>query len=146
LTHKTTSFIELQEKTWWDNIEKPRPPIGETIKNEAIIMGRVLQGVYHMWSNDWKPDQIIEQENSYVGVHGTDFVVEVSDKTDTVKVIDGVVELTSKATGEVITLRPGEKATATSKGLGQKVMFDAAVEKKQRAGFYQYVQEKAALK
>jgi hypothetical protein len=106
-----------------------------------------LKGICHMY-RQWRFTETptLELENSYVGVHGTDFVVEVIDNIDTVKVIDGVVVLSIKATGEAMTLRAGEKATATLKSLGQKVTFDATVEKRQWAGFYQRVQEKAAQK
>jgi ferric-dicitrate binding protein FerR (iron transport regulator) len=87
-----------------------------------------------IWSNVKKlvKDGTFEVEISQAvcGIKGTTFVLSDDGKTSTIKVIEGVVEYKSKATGKSVLVKQGEMATATSNGLGAVKSFDVAAEKK----------------
>ena len=70
----------------------------------------------------------IEMNEAVAGIKGTILVCEETGGSSTVKVIDGTVSFTSKATGEVATINAGEKATATSSGLSQPQPFEIEAE------------------
>ncbi|MEL7608859.1 MAG: FecR domain-containing protein [Bacillota bacterium] len=70
----------------------------------------------------------IEMSQAASGIKGTTFVLEDNGETSTLKVIEGTVEFTSKATGESVMVKGGETVSATADGLGEVKTFDANAE------------------
>jgi hypothetical protein len=70
----------------------------------------------------------VEMSEAVAGIKGTTFVVEDDGKTSTLKVIEGHVEFTSKASGESEMVGPGEMISADDDGLEEKEYFDATDE------------------
>jgi ferric-dicitrate binding protein FerR (iron transport regulator) len=63
-----------------------------------------------------------------VGIRGTTFVFHVDETQSTVKVIEGVVNFKSTATGESVEVSAGQKVSATSQGLSEVQSFDVEEE------------------
>ena len=83
----------------------------------------------------------IEMNEAVAGIKGTVLVCEENGGSSTVKVIEGTVSFTSKATGEVVTINAGEMATTTASGLSQPQPFDVKAE---NAGWEKYTQTSSA--
>ncbi len=66
----------------------------------------------------------VEMNQVSAGIKGTTFVVSEDGTTSTLKVIEGVVALTSKATHDRIDVKTGEMVSGTSRGLSQKTTFN----------------------
>jgi hypothetical protein len=67
----------------------------------------------------------IDMEQAVLGTKGTTFVCSSDGKTSTMQIIEGTVEITGKADWKKILVSGGQQVTATSKGLGTPVAFDA---------------------
>ncbi len=84
-----------------------------------------------LWVNAKK---ILNGEDLYEGqlvvasIKGTTFVLEEDGDTSTLKVIEGTVELTLKATGESVMVEGGEMVSATEDDLGDIEKFDVNAE------------------
>lgn len=70
----------------------------------------------------------VEMSQAVAGIKGTTFIMEEDGAKSTLKVMDGVVEFTSKATGQSIMVNAGEMMSATASGFDPKQRFDAAAE------------------
>lgn len=70
----------------------------------------------------------IEMSQAVAGIKGTTFVLEEDGETSILKVIEGMVEFTSKVTGESILVEGGETVSATEDGLGEVGKFDVNAE------------------
>lgn len=68
----------------------------------------------------------IEMNQAVCGIKGTTFVLEETGTSSTVKVIEGTVQVTSKAYGAVATLVDGKTIAATNDGFGVLGDFDTA--------------------
>ncbi|MFA6005662.1 MAG: FecR family protein [Patescibacteria group bacterium] len=64
------------------------------------------------------------------GIKGTVFVMTETGSESTIKVIEGVVNFESLATGTGVDVASGESVTATVNGLSEKTTFDTSVEEK----------------
>lgn len=69
-----------------------------------------------------------EMSQAVAGIKGTTFVLEETGTESTLKVIEGLVEFTSKKTGAVEMIGAGEAITATKEGLKEKITFDVEKE------------------
>ena len=69
----------------------------------------------------------IDMDQAVLGTKGTTFVCSSDGKTSTMQIIEGTVEITGKADGKKILVTGSQQVTATSKGLGIPVAFDATV-------------------
>jgi hypothetical protein len=67
----------------------------------------------------------IDMEQAVLGTKGTTFVCSSDGKTSTMQIIEGTVEVTGKADKKKILVTGGQQVTATSKGLGTPVAFNA---------------------
>ena len=92
-----------------------------------IIAGKIKANVQRMLK-DGTMD--VEMSQAVAGIKGTIFVVEETGAESTLKVIEGLVEFTSKETGLVEMVGAGEGMTATKKGLQKKFTFDVEKENK----------------
>jgi len=100
-----------------------------------LIWGKVKANVKKMLKDGtWE----VEMSQAVCGIKGTIFVVEETGAESTLKVIEGIVEFTSKSTGEKEMIVSGESITATSDGLQEKIFFEIENENKQ----WDLIQEK----
>lgn len=90
-----------------------------------LMMGRLRANVKEMMEHG---TMTVEMSQAVAGIKGTIFIVEDTGSESTLKVIEGVVEFTSKKTGEVQMVGAGEMITATKKGLEKKQEFDITKE------------------
>lgn len=70
----------------------------------------------------------IEMSQAIAGARGTTFICEEKDGVSTVKVFEGTVEVTAKATGKSVMVGGGEMLSTDSTGKGTLTMFDAEAE------------------
>ncbi len=77
----------------------------------------------------------IEMSQAVCGIKGTIFVLEDDGMISTLKVIEGKVGFTSKATGESVDVGAGYSVSAASAGLGDITEFDVKAEKADWAKF-----------
>jgi len=87
-----------------------------------------------LWMKFWKVvlgDAIEVKSNLAVtGIKGTTIVLEVTEGSDVLKVIEGHVEFTSLSTGKTTIVDGGQTATATPQGISEATSFDVAAESK----------------
>ncbi|MDP3985609.1 MAG: FecR family protein, partial [bacterium] len=91
----------------------------------SLLAGKIWANVKSM-VKDGSMDVTMNQ--AVAGIKGTTFVLEDDGSTSTIKVIDGSVEFTSKASGKTEVVNAGETITADENGLGQKTNFDVNAE------------------
>jgi hypothetical protein len=70
----------------------------------------------------------VEMSEAVAGIRGTILITEENENGSTLKVLEGKVEFTSKATGKSEMVGPGEMITATKDGLKEKIQFDTSEE------------------
>ncbi len=97
------------------------------ISSIRVIGGKIWANVKRL-VKDGTMD--VEMSQAVAGIKGTTFIVEETGDTSTLKVIEGHVEFTSKATGKKEMIGMGEMMTATKNGLGKKITFDTEKEQK----------------
>jgi hypothetical protein len=73
----------------------------------------------------------VEMTQAVAGIKGTTFVVENTGIKSVLKVIEGIVNYTSKANNKSIDVKAGETVSATNSGLSPKTSFNVAAEKAQ---------------
>ena len=101
------------------------PPVRRS--HFELIAGDILTNVRKM-VKDGSMDVTMFQ--AVAGCKGTVFICSEDGTTSSVKVLDGTVEFTSTATGDVELLTAGESISATSSGLSEKTSFDVDEELK----------------
>lgn len=72
--------------------------------------------------------ELFEGSQAVAGIKGTTFVLKDDGETTNLKVIEGTVEFTSKATSKSVIVTDGETVSATKDGLGNVKTFDVNVE------------------
>jgi len=92
-----------------------------------IIAGKIKANVTEMLKHG---TMTVEMSQAAAGIKGTIFIVEETGVESTLKVIEGLVEFTSKKTGLVEMVGTGEGVTATKEGLQKKFTFDVEPENK----------------
>ncbi|MDP2684532.1 MAG: FecR domain-containing protein [bacterium] len=93
----------------------------------SLLSGKIWANVKSILK-DGSMDVTMNQ--AVAGIKGTTFVLEDDGNNSTIKVIEGSVEFTSKATGKTEMIATGETITADENGLGQKTTFDVSAESK----------------
>lgn len=96
-----------------------------------LIWGSLKNGVRNMLKDG---SMEIEMSQAVCGIKGTTFVLEETGTLSTLKVLEGVVEFTSRVTGEVETIEAGQMIAADEKGLGEVEKFEVAVEEQNWSG------------
>jgi hypothetical protein len=133
ITFKTTAFSILGEKTWFivRKEEFYTPSLRETMQ----IFGNLLKGIASFYTGpgpgmsgpNFEP--VIRTRNTVILKKGTNFVAEVAEAIDTVKLVEGQVKVFHIASGATRILSPGQQVTATASGLGPVSGFAIAAEK-----------------
>ncbi|HNW03848.1 MAG TPA: FecR domain-containing protein [Oscillospiraceae bacterium] len=100
------------------------------IKNERESKIALVAGI--AWGNLKKMmegrSMEIEMGQAVAGIKGTTFICEENDGVSTVKVFEGTVEVTSKATGKSVMVGGGEMLGTDSSGKGTLTVFDMEAE------------------
>jgi len=123
-----------KERTWFES----HPRVAETTPT-VVVMGRLWQGIANFYfpKGQAGADKFeVSLNRVHTGIKGTNFVVEVTEQSDIVKVIEGTVEVTHDDTGNRKTLEAGNQVTATVFGLSSVSGFDVTAEKSRWGSFY----------
>lgn len=91
----------------------------------SLIAGNIWVNVKQMVKDGTMKTHMSQ---AVAGIKGTTFVLTETGSESTVKVIEGVVNFKSIATGVAVDVAPGESVTATSAGLSEKTKFDVSTE------------------
>lgn len=89
----------------------------------ALVWGKIKANIKKMMKDG---SMEIDMSQAVAGIKGTTFICEEDGETSTLKVFEGTVEFTSKATGESIMVGMGQQASADASGLSEVTAFDTA--------------------
>lgn len=135
ISSRTGCRWQLKERSWFES----RKPEIQT-PSMSVVFGRLYEGI----ANFYFPKGVagakkfeVGLNRVHTGIKGTNFIVEVNEQSDTIKVIEGSVELTYYETGDTKTVEAGYKLTATQSGLGSASSFDIYAEKENWDSFYE---------
>ena len=106
----------------------------------SVVMGRLWQGIANFYFPKGEAGAKkfeVSLNRVHTGIKGTNFVAEVTEQTDLVKVIEGSVEVMYDKTGDSKTLEAGQQISATQSGLGNVSSFNVQAEKAKWGSFYQ---------
>jgi hypothetical protein len=119
----------------------------EKVSKIGILAGTIWTNFKNMVEKDGSLE--IEMGQAVAGIKGTTLICEEKDGVSIVKVFEGTVEVTAKATGKSVMVSGGEMLSTDSTGKGTLTMFDTEAE---LAGWDSHAQqvtaeamEKAAL-
>ncbi|MCX6006231.1 MAG: FecR family protein [Chloroflexi bacterium] len=121
------ALLRTKEATWWE-----MKPFITAETGQREMYGRLFKGIYDFYMEKHKEDNKkfeVETDMAICGIRGTNFVVEVTDAQTLLKVIEGIVEFTSKKDGQSASVEAGQMMAAMDSGLGQKSTFNAVAEK-----------------
>ncbi len=97
--------------------------------SQWTMYSRLYQGICDFYMQKWKESGKkfeVETDRAIVGIKGTVFQIAVTDTATVVTVAEGVVAVTDKATGTVIDVGAGERATVDAAGMTKVAAPDAA--------------------
>lgn len=109
--------------------DNPNDPVVEVIlpskaKGENVL--KLMAG--NLWHNIKKMvkdgSMDIEMGQAVAGIKGTTFVLTEDGKNSQIKVLEGEVSFKSKATGQSVLVKSGEKISASKAGFSEKEKFD----------------------
>ncbi|MCC6148564.1 MAG: FecR domain-containing protein [Anaerolineaceae bacterium] len=120
-----TIFITKGDEDIWQLESDPAVDPEKKTSHLKLLTGNLWVNIKKM-VKDGSMD--IEMSQAVAGIKGTTFVLEEDGTTSTLKVIEGTVSFTSKATGESVMVTGGETVSATKDGLGDLKPFDADAE------------------
>jgi len=132
----------LKERSWFESQERV---IQHT--PASVVLGRLWQGIgaFHCPRGEAGAKKYeVALNRAIVGIKGTSFVLEVTENTDTIKVIEGTVEITHDDTGDQKTLEAGYQVSATESGFGDISGFDVDAEKAKWGSFSQELESNNA--
>lgn len=92
-----------------------------------LVAGNVWTNLKKLWSDG---SMEIEMGQAVCGIKATTLIIEETGNVSTLKVLEGEVEFTSKATGEVEYIGGGQMISADKDGLGEIEPFDIEEEMK----------------
>ena len=93
----------------------------------SLLVGNVWVNVKQMMKDGTMKTHMSQ---AVAGIKGTTFVLSETGSESSIKVIEGVVNFQSLATGDAMDIASGEAVTATSNGLSEKTLFNTSVEEK----------------
>lgn len=91
----------------------------------ALVWGKIKANVKKMMKDG---SMEIDMSQAVAGIKGTTFVCEDNGTTSTLKVFEGKVEFTSKATGEAVMVGAGQQVSADGAGLSPVTKLDEKAE------------------
>lgn len=134
LRFSTGAVSRQKERSWFDVAPKVSvtPPT-------SVVMGRLWDGIANFYfpkGEAGAKKYEISLNRIHTGIKGTNFIVEVTEQMDLVKVIEGTVEVIFDKTGESKTLEAGQQISATDNGFSNVTGFDVQAEKAKWSSFY----------
>lgn len=100
-----------------------------------MVAGNVWTNLKKMWTDG---SMEIEMNQAVAGIKGTTLICEEANGVSTLKVLEGTVEFTSKATGEAVLVSGGQMVNADEDGLGEIKPFDI---EKEMEGWHETAQQ-----
>jgi len=91
----------------------------------GLILGNIWVNVKKMAHNGTME---VDMSQAVAGIKGTTFVVGETGSTSTLKVMEGTVAFTAKATGQTVAVNAGQTAQADATGLSPVTSFDVSAE------------------
>ncbi|MDD4924747.1 MAG: FecR domain-containing protein [Dehalococcoidales bacterium] len=139
LRFSTGAVSRQKERSWFDVAPKVSvtPPTSE-------VMGRLWDGIANFYfpkGEAGAKQYEISLNRIHTGIKGTNFIVEVTEQMDLVKVIEGTVEVIFDKTGVSRILEAGQQISATEAGLGSVTSFDVEAEKAKWSSFYEELEK-----
>ena len=104
-----------------ENTIMAMPPREETVSSFKILAGNVWVNMKKMWEGG---EFHVELNQGVLGIKGTTFAVEQTDEISRFYLFTSSAEVTSKITGEKVTLKPGEYAEVADDGIITVKTFD----------------------
>lgn len=104
-----------------ENTIMAMPPREETVSSFKILAGNVWVNMKKMWEGG---EFHAELNQGVLGIKGTTFAVEQTDEISRFYLFTSSAEVTSKITGEKVTLKPGEYAEVADDGIITVKTFD----------------------
>jgi hypothetical protein len=104
-----------------ENTIMAMPPREETVSSFKILAGNVWVNMKKMWEGG---EFHVELKQGVLGIKGTTFAVEQTDEISRFYLFTSSAEVTSKITGEKVTLKPGEYAEVADDGIITVKTFD----------------------
>ncbi len=133
IKYKNTEIMVCTDRSWYD-VHWPKLAGADTDK----IYSNLWEGIARYYRNPNKKGEEkfeVETDLALTSIKGTDFVIGTTGQVDTVKVIEGTVEVKYKSSGAVNTLSPGQQIIITRAGPGPVSTFDVAAEKSKWGNF-----------
>ena len=122
----TLSFSDMTTFTIKENTQiQMTPPDGAGGSKVVLAIGGFWVTLNKMIKTG---SMSVEMNQAVLGTKGTTFACEETGSTSTVKIFEGEVELTSKKTGEVISVSAGEAVVTGASGSMSKSTFNIAQE------------------
>ncbi|MDD5509215.1 MAG: FecR domain-containing protein [Dehalococcoidales bacterium] len=137
-TH-TGAMYRQKERSWFE-----RQPSVSQYTPYGVAVGRLWEGISNFYfpkGEAGAQKYEVSLNRAVVGIEGTNFVVEVTEDSDTIKVIEGSVEFTAYDYDETVTLEAGKQATATDSGISEVSSFDVDEEKAGWQSFYEDLED-----
>ncbi len=97
----------------------------EKVSKISLLAGKVWTNLKNMVKDG---SMEVEMSQAIAGARGTTFICEESGGVSTVRVFEGKVEVTSKATGKYVMVSGGEMLRTDSTGKGTLTIFDVEAE------------------
>ena len=113
----TGARFRLQPSTLFGvkKIENMRTPT-----SQWTMYGRLYEGIAWFYMEKWKEDHRgfeVETDRANTSIQGTTYEIAVTASATVVTVTEGVVAVTDNATGTVVDVGPGERATVDATGM-----------------------------
>ena len=125
----------LKERSWFENhpYVQARVPL-------SVVFGRLKEGIANFYFPKGKAGAQkyeVGLRRAVTSIKGTSFVVEVTEESDTVKVIEGEVEFIAYDSDDTVTLQSGQQVIANDDGIGDVSSFDVDEEKAKWGDYYE---------
>ena len=125
------AVLSLQDMSTFRICESTKmamPPREEAVSSFKILAGNVWVNMKKMWEGG---EFHVELKQAVCGIKGTTFAAEQTDEISKFYLFTSSAEVTSKITGEKVTLKPGEYAEVADDGIIAVKTFDIPAKAKE---------------
>lgn len=125
------AVLSLQDMSTFRICESTKmamPPREEAVSSFKILAGNVWVNMKKMWEGG---EFHVELQQAVCGIKGTTFAAEQTDEISKFYLFTSSAEVTSKITGEKVTLKPGEYAEVADDGIIAVKTFDIPAKAKE---------------
>ena len=131
----TGARSRFKERSWFEN-----HPYVQARVPFSVIFGRLKEGIANFYFPKGKAGAQkyeVGLRRAVTSIKGTNFVVEVTEESDTVKVIEGEIEFIAYDSDDTVTLQSGQQVIATDDGIGEVLSLDVDEEKSKWGDYYE---------